>query len=135
MPAIFDHEKLKVYQDSLRFVAWADPIIERLPTRVAARDQLDRSSTSIPLNLAEGNGRRSPAERCRFFDIARGSEVESAACLDVLLAKKRISDQEAAAGKAMLIEIVSMTAGLIAHFSKQVHEGPAEYEVEIQEKE
>lgn len=115
----FDHEKLKVYNDAVSFVAWAGPIIDELPAKLSARDQLDRASTSIVLNLAEGNGKRSKAERCRFFDIARGSTVECAACLDVLVARKKLSPTEAETGKEILIEIVSMIAGLIARFSPQ----------------
>ena len=128
MPApIFDHEKLKAYQDALRFVAWIEPLLDRLPGKLSAKDQLDRASPSVVLNLAEGNGKRSPPDRCRFFDIARGSAVECAACLDVLRVKPRVTDAEIAEGKAILIEVVSMTAGLIARFSSPLHEEPAEY--------
>jgi four helix bundle protein len=119
----FDHERLKVYQEALRFVAWAGPLIDDLPAKLAARDQLDRASTSIVLNLAEGNGKRSHPEHCRYFDTARGSGVECAACLDVLVARKKLPVESAEAGKAILIEVVSMTAGLIARFSDGVHEG------------
>ena len=135
MPPVFDHEKLKVYQESLRFVAWADPVIERLRPRIGAKDQLARASTSIVLNLAEGNGKRSHPDRCRFFDIARGSGVECAACLDVLLVKKRISPDEAEKGKALLLEIVSMTAGLIARFSGELREDQQAYSAGSEEKE
>ena len=124
---IFDHEKLKVYQEALRFVSWVDPLLERLPGKVSAKDQLDRASTSAVLNLAEGNGKRSHPDRCRYFDIARGSAVECAACLDVLRAKQRVTDAEVAEGKAILLEVVSMTAGLIARFSQPMREDPAPY--------
>ncbi len=116
----FDHERLKAYQEALRFVSWAGPIIEELPAKLAARDQLDRASTSVVLNLAEGNGKRSRPDRCRYFDTARGSGVECAACLDVLVARQQITLEQAEAGKTILIEVVSMTAGLIAHFSGEV---------------
>lgn len=85
---MFDHEKLKVYQESIRFVCWADERLLKIPRTLAAHNQLDRASTSIPLNIAEGNGKYTDADRCRFFDIARGSALECAACLDVLVAKK-----------------------------------------------
>src|SRR6266542_57907 len=107
MPITFDHERLKVYQESLRFVAFAGPIIDELPAKLAAKDQLDRASTSIALNLAEGNGKRSHPDRCRYFDIARGSGVECAACLDVLVARQKLAPEAAAEGKAILIEVVS----------------------------
>mgnify|MGYP003833339177 FL=1 len=89
MKAHFDHEKPGVYQETIRFVAWAGGLLETLPKSLAAYDQLDRVSTSIALNIAEGNGKCSAPDRCRFFDIARGFALECAACLDVLVAKKR----------------------------------------------
>jgi four helix bundle protein len=115
----FDHEKLNVYNEAVAFVAWAGPLIDGLPAKLAARDQLDRASTSIVLNIAEGNGKRSHPERCRFFDIARGSTVECAACLDVLVARRKLSVGDSEDGKGRLVEIVSMIAGLIARFSSE----------------
>jgi four helix bundle protein len=123
---LFDHEKLRAYQEALRFMAWVEPSFEKLP----ARDQLDRASTSIVLNIAEGNGKRSHPDRCRFFDIARGSALECAACLDVLVIKQRIPQAEANEGKLILLATVSLLAGLIAHFSGQVEEDAANYETE-----
>jgi four helix bundle protein len=87
----FDHEKLKIYQSSIRFVAWADDLLASVPKSIAAHNQLDHASTSVPLNIAEGNGKHTPADRCRFFDTARGSALECATCLDVLVAKKKLA--------------------------------------------
>ena len=109
----FDHEKLAVYQRSITFVAWVEGLLAELPKGLAAHGQLERASTSIPLNIAEGNGKHTPTDRCRFFDIARGSALESSACLDVLVAKKRLEPAAAAEGKAILLEVVSMLVGLI----------------------
>jgi len=128
MAVQFDHERLKVYQEALRFIVWASPLIDDLPAKLSARDQLDRASTSIALNLAEGNGKRSYPDRCRYFDIARGSTVECAACLDVLVAKQKLTAPEAEKGKSILLEVVSMTAGLIARFSREVSAGSVEEE-------
>jgi len=124
----FDHEKLEVYQEAISFVAWADVLLEVIPKHLAVYNQLDRASTSIPLNIAEGNGKYTSADRCRFFDIARGSVLECAACLDVLTAKKRIKQGEADSGKLILIGIVSMLVGLIRSTSpSRVYEQTAEY--------
>ena len=109
----FDHERLIVYQRAIEFVAWSSPIIEALPKSLAVRSQFDRASTSLVLNLAEGNGKHTAADRCRFFYISRGSALESAACLDVLVVKKLIGDGQVMEGKAMLVDIVSMIVGLI----------------------
>src|ERR1035437_1288389 len=125
----FDHEKLSVYQEAIKFVAWADELLEALPKNLAVHSQLDRASTSIPLNIAEGNGKYTSPDRCRFFDIARGSALECAACLDVLVAKKRLV--QAGPGKQILIRIVSMLVGLIRNTSSdRVHADRGVYGVE-----
>lgn len=123
----FDHEKLRVYQEALRFVAFAGGVISELPPKVAARDQLDRASTSIVLNIAEGNGKRSKVDRCRYLDISRGSALESAACLDVLVVKRLLDASRAAEGKEILVGIVSMLVGLLETFGGLVHEDSVGY--------
>src|SRR5438046_9528526 len=107
-----------------------DHSLDRLPGNVSVRNQLDRASTSIPLNIAEGNGKFTSPDRCRFFDNARGSALESAACLDVMVAKSFVSTPEIQTGKAMLVKIVSMLFGLIrANSDVRVFEEPASYRV------
>jgi four helix bundle protein len=129
MKAVFDHEKLLVYQESIRFAAWAEELLETLPKSLAVHDQLDRASTSIPLNIAEGNGKYTAPDRSRFFDIARGSALECAACLDVLVAKKNLSQVEQ--GKEILLRIVSMLVVLIRSTSSdRIHEERGVYETE-----
>jgi four helix bundle protein len=128
MPPLFDHEKLRAYQQAIAFVAWCEPILERLPKTLPAHSQLDRASTSVPLNIAEGNGKFTSADRCRFFDIARGSALECAACLDVLVAKKRLDPNEIIPGKQILAEVVSMLVGLIKSTSDyRLFETPPEF--------
>jgi four helix bundle protein len=132
---LFDHEKLRAYQEALRFASWVEPIIEKLPAKLSARDQLDRASTSIVLNIAEGNGKRSHPDRCRFLDIARGSALESAACLDVLGARQKLPAADILEGKTILLSVVSLVAGLIARFGGNVQEDQAPYGSELVEKE
>ena len=55
--AHFDHENLKVYQQAISFVRYAHDVLEGLPKSLAVHGQLDRASASIPLNIAEGNGK------------------------------------------------------------------------------
>ncbi|MCI0681780.1 MAG: four helix bundle protein [Gemmataceae bacterium] len=77
------------------------------------KDQMDRASTSVPLNIAEGNGKYAPKDRCRFFDVAHGSSLECAACLDVLVAKGKLTLDQIRPGKERLQRIVRMLMGLI----------------------
>ena len=113
----FDHEKLIAYQRSIQFVAWSSQLMEGLAGRLAVCDQLDRASTSVPLNIAEGNGKYTAPDRCRYFDNARGSALECAACLDVLVAKGKCSIEQIQSGKATLHETVSLIIGLIKSLS------------------
>ncbi len=93
MKIYFDHEKLDVYQEAIAFCGWVGQFLTAIPAKAAARDQLDRASTSIPLNIAEGNGKFSAKDRARFFEVARGSALECAACFDVLLVRKLASER------------------------------------------
>ena len=109
----FSHETLNVYQESLRFITWINELLENVSKSLSVDNQLDRASTSIPLNIAEGNGKHTSADRCRYFDNARGSALECAACLDVLVAKKKVDGNYVIKGKNQLYQIVSMLIGLI----------------------
>jgi len=109
----FDHEKLNVYQSAIAFTAWATDVLRGVPKHHSVHNQLERASTSVPLNIAEGNGKFTDSDRCRFFDIARGSTLECAACLDVLVAKQLLADDIAQEGEQTLLDIVSMLVGLI----------------------
>ena len=123
----FDHEKLNVYHASLAFINWATELISKVEAKAAVKDQLDRASTSVLLNIAEGNGKFAIKDRCRFLDFARGSALECAACLDVLVAKK-LSDEAAVwSGKQQLFEIVSMLMGLINSLTARIGEEPGTY--------
>ncbi len=118
MTKIFDHEKLYVYQASIEFVVWMKSILEQVPKRHSVYDQLDRASTSISLNIAEGNGKYTSKDRCRFFDIARGSALECAAALDIIVAKGILNANEVLEGKEILKKIFSMLIGLIKNNSQ-----------------
>ena len=143
----FDHENLDVYQLELRLVEWVAALltnVKKRPTdaRIAeVSDQLDRASLSSLLNTAEGNGRRQRQTRARFFDDARGSVTECAACLDALVAKGVCAKEEIQQGKEMLLRIASMLTKLISLFdssatsssSSLIREEPSGKEFEREE--
>ena len=93
------------------------------------RDQLGRASLSALLNTAEGNGRRQRPQRAKFFDDARGSATECAACLDALVAKGACEVSRIADGKDLLLRIVSMLCKLVERYSEPqgLREEEAEY--------
>jgi four helix bundle protein len=113
----FDHEKLDVYREAIAFCAWSGELLNEIAAKAAAKDQLDRASTSIPLNIAEGNGKFSGKDRARFLEIARGSALECAACLDVLVARKLAIPEQIENAKEKLARIVQMLMGMLRRFS------------------
>ncbi|MEY2528545.1 MAG: hypothetical protein QOJ05_635 [Verrucomicrobiota bacterium] len=118
-PPYFDHEKLDVYRNSIAFCAWVGDFLPSITQKTAAKDQLDRASTSVPLNIAEGNGKFSVRDRARFLEMARGSALECAACLDVLVARKVATEDQVAGAKSQLAAIVRMMIGLLKRFSER----------------
>ncbi len=117
MKTYFDHEKLDVYREAIAFCGWAGELLDTIAARAAVKDQLDRASTSIELNIAEGNGKFSGKDRARFLEIARGSALECAACLDVLVARKLATPEQIEGAKESLARIVQMLMGMLRRFS------------------
>lgn len=133
MKTYFDHEKLDVYRESIAFCAWTGDLLNSVSAKAAAKDQLDRASTSISLNIAEGNGKFSAKDRARFLEIARGSALECAAALDVLVARKLATLEQVENAKENLVRIVQMLMGMLRRFSERagmIREESDEYRVE-----
>jgi four helix bundle protein len=118
----FDHEKLEVYREALAFVGWLSGVLENAVRVGDVKDQLDRASTSVPMDIAEGNGKYGPKDRCRFFDIAHGSALECAAGLDILVAKGRLTAEQIRPGKEILQRAVRMLMGLIKRNSTREYD-------------
>jgi len=125
----FDRKKLNVYQASLEFITWTTELLSAVQCKAAVKDQLDRAPTSIPLNIAEGNGKFPFEDRCRSLDFARGSALKCAACLDVLVAKRLTDTAAVISGKEQLFEIVSMLMGLINSLTARISEESEAYSV------
>ena len=120
---MFDHEKLHVYQLQLKFLEWVTPLLEEAQRYDAGktaevRRHLDQASLSVLLNIAEGNGRRGQRTRAKFFDDARGSAAECAACLDALVAKHVCSSDRIRQGKDDLERVYSMLTKLVLRFDR-----------------
>ena len=112
MKTYFDHERLDVYQEAIASCGWAGDLLSEVTVKASAKDKLDRASTSIPLNIAEGNGKFSNADRARFLEIARGSALECAACIDVLAVRRLIAVERIIPAKEQLVRIVKMLMGM-----------------------
>ena len=63
------------------------------------------------MNIAEGAGRRSAADKARFYSIARGSATECAAIMD-LLRQRGLSAEACRTGRHQIVRIVQMLSKL-----------------------
>ena len=109
----FGHEKLDVYRLAIHYVGWVFEYARGLGgIHRHARDQWLRASQSIPLNIAEGNGKTMEADRRKYFEIARGSALECAAIQDVLVIGKALDEKENRLRKMELDRIAAMLSRL-----------------------
>ena len=114
----FDHERLDVYRVAIAFVVIANDVVESLPRgRGYLADQLQRASTSVVLNIAEGAGEFSAKEKARFYRMAKRSATESAtecaAILDVCQQLGLIAEERYRVGREHLLRTVSMLVRLV----------------------
>jgi four helix bundle protein len=109
------HEDLDAYKAAIEFCALAVAAAERFPRGYSPlADQLRRAAFSMPLNIAEGYGKRTPDDRSRFYDIARGSAHECGAVWDVARVAGILEEATFVRGKALLVRIVSMLVKMVA---------------------
>ena len=108
---LFHHESLDVYQLGLDFMRWfvSLPGARELSDRLCR--EIDKSATSVVLNVAEGNGRYSQLDHRRFLEIAAASAVKAAAYLDLYQQKVLPAPMETAQGREFLSRIVAMLHG------------------------
>lgn len=123
----FHHEKLIVYQRTLEFAAWSQILIDSLTKKTSTRDHLERAGDSIALNIAEGNGKFSLKDRARFFQTAHGSALESAACLDLFVARRCCEQDAIAKGKLILEEVVKMLFTMLDQLGCRIAEDASEF--------
>ena len=79
------HTKLDVFQVSKAFVLACYRETKSFPSeeKFGIISQIRRAALSVHLNVAEGCSRKSATERKRFYEIARGSLIETDTALDI----------------------------------------------------
>ena len=92
----FYYRRLEVYQNAKQLAIDIHELLKKFPQseRFALTDQLNRASTAVLFNIAEGFGRFSNNDRVRFLDIANGSLMETSSELELALSFKYITDEE-----------------------------------------
>ncbi len=115
----FPFEKLNVYRKSVSFSGEIEKLCRELKGKVSYSilDQLTRATISIPLNIAEGNGRWYAKEKLQFLRIARGSIFETVAIIQILKEGHHITEQRYGVLYAELETQVKMLASLAKYLS------------------
>jgi four helix bundle protein len=112
----FAFEELKVYQKALDFAVSVINMVDQIDTprkHYRLIEQLEASSTSIALNIAEGQGRFSQKEFKRFLYIARGSLYGTLTMLQLFKKLKFITAEYYKKIYFETVEINKMLSGLI----------------------
>jgi four helix bundle protein len=111
---MFDFEKLQVYQltkvvsaEILRFCFTNRDIDNFL------RDQLKRAIIGVQLNLSEGTGRITSADKKHFYAMARSSAFECVALLQILESLNELTSVQYEKWYKNFEEISKMMLGLI----------------------
>ncbi|MDX1955576.1 MAG: four helix bundle protein [Chitinophagaceae bacterium] len=110
------HKKLEVYQVSkkLAFLCYQTTKDFPIEEKFGLTQQIRRASSSILLNIAEGSSRKSPLERKRFFEIARGSAVEIDAALDLAVSLSLIQKEKLTETGERLVDCFKLLSNLIS---------------------
>ncbi|MHC1768236.1 MAG: four helix bundle protein [Verrucomicrobiia bacterium] len=115
---MLSHQKLKVYgkalyQLALDFVRWFHGLSAGAELASRLSRLIDKSATSVLLNLAEGYGRTARADRDRFLDIAEASAVKAATYLDLWVSKAELPAEQAPPGLELLERVVRIVRVLL----------------------
>jgi len=109
---LFNHEDLDVYQASLQLSAWVESMLAEFSCSADLLSKLDKATTAIPLNIAEGTGRFSGTDQAKFFGIAYKATVQSAALVDLAVASASAEPSRVEEGRTLLRRIAAMLTSL-----------------------
>ena len=109
---LFSHEDLDVYQAALQLVAWLESMNTEFSCSADLLFKLDKSTTAIALNIAEGNGRFTGTDQAKFFGIAYKSTVQSASLVDLATANGSEDTIRVEEGRELLRRIAAMLTSL-----------------------
>ena len=92
----FNFEKLEVWQLGMEVVSGIYKVSKIFPAseKFELTSQIKRAALSIPLNIAEGSGRKTQKDFCHFIRISIGSVLEVVTCLKIVLREKFIGEGE-----------------------------------------
>lgn len=106
--------ELRVYQQGLELTRAVRVLTKTFPhdELYSLTSQFRRASYSIPMNIAEGAGRKTNKDFARFLDTAIGSGYECLSCLDIALINELIDQSEYDRLNAAFDKKIAMIVGL-----------------------
>ena len=138
---MFKFEKMIAWQKGVEFADQAFEVADSWPQKhqFSLGEQLRRAALSVTNNLAEGSGRRTPASRRAFYDIAKGSTYEVVSILAIARRRREVDQPEFDSFYQAGDEIASIISGLIdatfreestmSQAARAVRESDAVYEI------
>ena len=117
------YKDLSVWQKSMEFANKVISLIENLDTQrkhYRLFEQLEAAATSIPMNIAEGKGRKSKKEFVHFLHVSRGSLYETLTLLEIFHMRGWLSFEAFQVLEQQSIEIAKMLNGLIGSIEKSM---------------
>ena len=111
---IYSFESLNAWKESRKLVVEVYKLLNRFPNteKYALCDQLRRSATSIPSNLAEGSSRSSTKEKIHYIEIAYGSLMETYCQLLIASDLQYISPDDVEKLKPTIDNVAKLLTGL-----------------------
>ena len=114
------HKDLIVWQKSMKFANQVIDLAENLETNrkhFRIIEQLEAAVTSVPMNIAEGKGRKSQKEFMHFLYISRGSLYETLTLLEIFQMRNWISNALFSQLESQANELAKMINGLIKYLA------------------
>ncbi len=118
---LFSHENLAVYQISLQLSAWLESMLKEFACSTDLLSKLDKATTAIPLNIAEGAGRFSGTDQAKFYRIAHKATIQSAALVDLAVANAQANSSQIEKGRNQLRRIAAMLSSLSKAVTKKIN--------------
>ena len=117
------YKDLLVWQKSLSFADQVLAMVDNIETsrkHYRLFEQLEAAVTSVPMNIAEGKGRKSQKEFMQFLYIARGSLYETLTLLEIFHLRNWITNEQFDKFEQKSNEIAKMINSLIKAIARHL---------------
>ena len=120
------YKDLILWQKSMELVKEVYLLIKKLPQEenYALSSQMRRAVVSIPSNIAEGSGRKSPKDYIRFLYIARGSQYELETQVHICIRLNYLTEEETIKVFSLLSEVGKLLNSFINKIESKLDTNP-----------